>query len=314
MNYPEETPGISISELMSRLKLSRNYIIRNITHCVEHIEYAPAQGTRVIYDEAMLRRYLEQKATFTRQTRRINIEKELEKYRSKHPEDKRVSDGKFCKEFIGNIPNWNKITRSQLPNIPLPSDDFWDFPLIFPKEYTQGNNAPDAKRKSAEICYRDMFKIGAIKIQLGRQKTMFYIPSEPDVSLPPLSQLSQLIYNDENCFLVPADWKPFYQGHKAPSAQTGPIAKVQISITTDEESFDQTLIETALRKGFALNHILDHTVNSDKNLVTVVYQASTLSGTAAPASDKTANLIDADEFMQDYEQSLEALYQMEDGQ
>ena len=205
MNYPEETPGISISELMSRLKLSRNYIIRHITHCVDHIEDAPAQGARVIYDEAMLRQYLAQKCTFTRQTRRINIEHELRKYQRKHPEDERVNNSSFCREFLGNIPDWTKITRSQIPNISLPSEDFWDFPLIFPKEYTQGDDAPDAKRKSAEICYRDMFKIGAIKIQLGRQKTMFYIPSEPDVSLPPLSQLSQLIYNDENCFLVPAE-------------------------------------------------------------------------------------------------------------
>ena len=207
--------GITINELSSRLKLSRNFITRNITHCVEHVEEFPSKGAVVQYNESQLREHLKRICTFSRQTRRIDLEKELNTYVEQHPDDARIKESNFRDQFIGDIPRWDsQPKRSLFPPIQLPTTDFWDFPLIFPKEYTQGDDSPEAERVTAELCYRDMFKIGAIKIQLGRQKTMFYIPKDEGVFLPPLNKLSELGYRDENCFLVPADWTPFYKGCK----------------------------------------------------------------------------------------------------
>ena len=311
MTTQRSIQGISISELMKKLKLSRNYITRNITHCVEHIEEAPAKGARVIYNACHLREYLAQKCTFTRQTRRINLEREIQQFADKHPDDKRLRKSTFREDFIGKIPDWNNVKRSELPAIPLKATDFWDFPLIFPKEYTQGNESPDAIRKSAEICYRDMFKIGAIKIQLGRQKTMFYIPYDEGVCLPPLNQLSKINNTEETCFLVPADWEPFYRGHEAPSSKDGTISKIQITITADDKNFDQGLIENALRKGFALDHILSHNIAPSNNMVSVTFQATPLVNTSSSSLWEDSEPVDEDAFMRDYEQSLDALDKME---
>ena len=155
---------------------------------------------------------LVQKCTFTRQTRRINLEHELQNYIKEHPNDYRIKSRDFEEQFIGKIRDYTIVKRSKLPPIPLKSSDFWEFPLIFPKGYTQGDDSPDAKTKNAEICYRDIFKAGAIKIQLGRQRTMFYIPEEKNVTIPPLNKLSKVKYDDLNCYLFLADWEPFYKG------------------------------------------------------------------------------------------------------
>ncbi len=312
MTPQQPVQGISISELTEKLKLSRNYITRNITHCIPHLEESPSKGARVIFDETTLRDYLVQKCTFTRQTRRINLEREIQKYIAAHPNDERLQKSTFREDFIGKIPDWNKAKRSELPAIPLKATDFWDFSLIFSKEYTQGDESPDAPRKSAEICYRDMFKIGAIKIQLGRQKTMFYIPYDEDVCLPPLNQLSKINNNDETCFLVPADWEPFYQGHKEPSSQDSTISKIQITITADEKNFDQGLIEKALRKGFALEHVLSHNIAPADNQVSVTYQGTPLINTSSPSLWEESESVDEDDFMRDYEQSLNDLKILED--
>lgn len=311
MTTQRPVQGISISELMEKLKLSRNYITRNITHCIPHLEDSPSKGARVIFDAYSLRQYLAQKCTFTRQTRRINLEQEIQQFAAKHPQDKRLKKSSFREDFIGKIPDWNKVKRSELPAIPLKSTDFWELPLVFPKEYTQGDESPDAIRKSAEICYRDMFKIGAIKIQLGRQKTMFYIPYDEGVYLPALNQLSKINNHEETCFLVPADWEPFYRGHEAPSSKDGTISKIQITITADEKNFDQGLIEKALRKGFALDHVLSHNIASSDNLVSVTFRATPLVNTASPSLWEESEAVDEDDFMQDYEQSLDALDDME---
>lgn len=271
MSDPQSPQGISLNELINRLKLSRNYITRNITHCVEHIEASPSKGTPVIYNEQKLREYLMRKSTFTRQTRRINLEQELQDYKAEHPNDERIHHKDFEKMFIGKVPNLALIKRSALPAIPLESSDFWDFPLIFPKEYTQGDDSPEAKPKTAEICYRDMLKAGAIKIQLGRQKTMFYIPKEKNVVIPPLNELSTLKFNDLNCYLVPADWKPFYDGPALPQTNNQDITKVEITIRTDTADFDQALLEKALRQGFAIDHISVH--ESYRNKTEITYQA-----------------------------------------
>ena len=311
MDYPPKAQGISINDLMERLKLSRNYIIRNITHCVEHIEEAPSKGARVIYNEYQLRKYLMQKSTFTRQTRRINLEHELQNYIKEHPNDYRIKSHDFEEQFIGKIPDWTKAKRSELPCIPLKSTDFWDFPLIFPKEYTQGDDSPEAPTKTAEICYRDMFKAGAIKIQLGRQKTMFFIPNEHKVDVPPLNQLSRTKYDDRHFFLVPADWKPFYEGHTAQTAPSSTLAKIEITIKADSSEISQALLESTLRKGFQLDHILSHEKGLDDSHMIITYQASVKKD---PPKELPVGQQENDasaSFNREYEQSLEALYKME---
>lgn len=279
--------GITINELSSRLKLSRNFITRNITHCVEHVEEFPSKGAVVQYNESQLREHLKRICTFSRQTRRIDLEKEINTYVEQHPDDTRIKESNFRDQFIGEIPRWDsQPKRSLFPAMQLPTTDFWDFPLIFPKEYTQGDDSPEAERVTAELCYRDMFKIGAIKIQLGRQKTMFYIPKDEGVFLPPLNKLSELGYRDENCFLVPADWTPFYKGCKQLPPKTATANKVQLSITADFTKLDQALLEKALRKGFAINYLESHTVDPKSNLTTVTFQATPIDDSLpAPATE-----------------------------
>lgn len=281
--------GITINELSARLRLSRNFITRNITHCVKHVEEIPSKGATVLYDESQLREHLKNICTFSRQTKRIDLELELKAYIKQHPDDPRIKERNFQGQFIGKIPHWgSQPKRSLFPAIPLPAADFWDFPLIFPKEYTQGNEDPEAERVTAELCYRDMFKIGAIKIQLGRQKTMFYIPRDEGVLLPPLDKLSEMDNRDEKCFLVPADWTPFYEGCKELAPSTNTANKVQISITADFTGVDQLLLEKALRKGFAINYLESLTVDPKNNLTTVTFQATPIDDSIpiSPSSTK----------------------------
>ena len=309
MAYQEPDRGISINELISRLKLSRNYITRNITHCVDHIEAAPSKGTPVIYNEAMLRDYLARKSAFTRQTRRINLEHELQNYIKKHPNDERIKSHDFEEQFIGKIPDWTKAKRSELPYIPQRSRDFWDFPLIFPKEYTLGDDSPDAATKTAEICYRDMFKAGAVKIQLGRQKTMFYIPLDREVDMPPLNQLSRAKYDDRHFFLVPADWEPFYKGHTAQAATSSSLSKIEITIHADSSEISQTLLEKALRKGFQLYNIVGHENSPDDKHMIITYQASIKKDPPQERPTDQQENDKAEAFNREYEQSLDYLYE-----
>lgn len=83
--------------------------------------------------------------------------------------------------------------RKNIITIPVKPFDFWDKKLYFPKEYYQ-EDTPDENSKplTAEKCYRDMFLAGAIKIQLGKQKTMFYIPDED--RLPPNRRITNYPY------------------------------------------------------------------------------------------------------------------------
>lgn len=260
MTTQRPVQGISIAELMNKLKLSRNYITRNITHCIPHLEESPSMGARVLFDGNKLRRYLVSQAKFTRQTKRINIDYELYKYREAHPNEK-ISD---VMEFLGKIPDMKQIKRGDLPTVRVNEFDFWDLPLIFPKEYTQGNDEPDAPVKSAEICYRDMFKAGAIKIQMGRQKTMFYIPEERGIVHPPLRELQKNSVDTDRYCLVPADWEPFYKGLNSKPSTLREPARIEISITGDTADIDWRYIDSALRKVFVIDRTISHSINPDK--------------------------------------------------
>jgi len=209
MENPFYESGIPLKEVMEKLRISRNWINRNITNKVAHLEDFPNTGKRVIYDAEMLRGVLTHKSTFTRQTKRINIGYEFKKYKKANPGKPTPTD---YKEFLGNIPDMKKIKRSELPAIPVDKFDYLDLPLIFPKEYTQGDNPENATIKTGEICYRDMFRAGAVKIQLGTQKTMFCIPEEKEIVHPSLKDVQKASVTDPNYYLVPADWEPFYKG------------------------------------------------------------------------------------------------------
>ena len=103
---------------------------------------------------------------------------------------------------------------------------------------------------------------------------MFYIPKEEGVNLPPLNQLSDLDFYAPDCFLVPADWKPFYKGHIPPKQKKVSTMKLRIEISTDSGSLNPTQLEQALRKGFVIDYIASHVVDLRNNLTWVAFQAS----------------------------------------
>lgn len=269
----KEKKGISISEIIKRLKLSRNYITRNITHCIKHIEEDPSKGTRVFFDEIEFRKYLKNQAIFTRQTKRINIDYEIEEYNKKFP-GKNITK-KDCREFMGKIPRMSDISRSQLPAIPVPSFDFWDKKLIFPKEYIKDEERnPDTKIHNAEICYRDMFEIGAVKIQLGKQKTMFCVIDDPGVIHP---DLKTKIRDSEKYFLVPADWEPFYSGVQKTNTEEKKLSPFEITIKGDSRNINWRDIESALRKSLILDRVEDFGIEDNEFMVKVVGRLGNIS-------------------------------------
>lgn len=262
----ENKTGISISDIINRLKISRNYITRNITHCVKHIEKEPSKGAKVIFDARELREYLKNQATFSRQTKRINLYCEMEKYNKQFPEQK--VDEKNLEKFIGNVPKMSEITRGKLPFIPLKPFDFWDFHLIFPKEYLKGDI--NSKIHNSEICYRDMFDIGAIKIQLGKQKTMFCILDEPDVPHYNLNDLRIRNYDAKYYYLVPADWQPFYKGIQTVNAELKKLTPFTITVKGDCEKLNWHDIESALRSTFTIDKITGYKVEEDNCFVVTI--------------------------------------------
>lgn len=216
----DSTANVPLADIMSKLKLSRNYITRNISHVVKQVKVnndgTPVKGSAVVFDGEDLRRWLINKATFTRQTRRIDLYAYMKRYHVTNPKrmlgmlpptpDKkdRLSAKRLAEhsEII-----LSETKRSAIQPIEVEPFDFFDKKLIFPKEYyhTEEDRRND-KKASSEICYRDMYLAGAIKIQLGLQKTMFYIPEEDD--LPPLEELVRQPINSPDYPLVTADWEP----------------------------------------------------------------------------------------------------------
>jgi hypothetical protein len=131
------------------------------------------------------------------------------------------------------------------------------------------------------------------------------------VDVPPLNQLSRTKYDDRHFFLVPADWKPFYEGHTAQTAPSSTLAKIEITIKADSSEISQSLLESTLRKGFQLDHILSHEKDLDDRHMIITYQASVKKD---PPKELPAGQQENDEsasFNREYEQSLEALYEME---
>lgn len=162
MTIPQVSPpGVTINDILNKLRVSRSFITRNISPFVPHSESKHSKKAIVYFDENDFREWLRSHATFTRQTCRIP------------------------RKLYDEIPSYqlrplNPLKRNETEAMPVKSHDFWDLSLIFPKEY-HGDRHDITRLSSSEICYRDMYKTGAVKIQLGSQKTMFYIP-DPSTS------------------------------------------------------------------------------------------------------------------------------------
>lgn len=294
--YSDNKPkGISIDEIVDRLKLSRNYVTRNITHCVRHVEDNPSKGTRVLFDSEMLRKHLANKASFFRQTMRIDVNYEIQKYMKVN----NLKEKPNMIKFLGNIPDMKTIKRSQIPAIRLQSIDFWDLDLIFPREYTRDYPNKETPVVPSEIFYRDMFKVGAIKIQLGNQKSMFYISGK--------WSLRYLLYtpvDSPDCFLVPADWEPFYKGLSNVDAPPTDKARLEVCISGYSESFDTNAIEKALRKGFKVDRIKSCVRNEGKSTAYILFEVRLETDSEEDFDD---TLVDSDIVSQEHEESIEDL-------
>lgn len=225
------TQGISTQDIMRKLCVSRTYVTNNITHTVKHLDNP--RSSLVIFDEKELRNWLMQHATFTRQTQYIDLNAYAKKHILHHT---RYS----AEDIIGQVPRiYDHKQRGLYPYIAVKPFDFWDKPLIFPKNYTD----VDGNKKSAEMCYRATFDEGAIKIQLGPQKTMFYVPAHKETDL-----------------FVGADWMPmvgckFLLNEKPPCNDHDPDVQ-EFRLTFSSEPHMQKEIISALHKVFNIKKII----------------------------------------------------------
>lgn len=255
--------GVTVSQLTEALKLSRSYVVQRITHAVKHLEDSPVKGTAVIFDEEDLSNWLMTHIEVTRQTKRVNLPEER----------KRRGAPANDAYFIGDIPaKWDPKVRTTLPAIPAPKFDIWSerSKLIFPKEYHADLSDPKSPILSAEICYRDMYLAGAYKIQLGKQKTMFYLDEVPSPQLH--AYLREETLHPRNAyFLVPADWHPYYKKQQtipAPEKEPGamvseaPIQRYEkdptftLTIQSKEFEYDPLAVEHAIQQGFDIRRVL----------------------------------------------------------
>ena len=220
---------VTTQDIMKKLCVSRNFVTRNITHVVKRIEI-PGRSS-ICFEEADWRNWLMQHASFTRQTQYID----LEVYRTECP------PGEFSMaKLIGVTPrDYNNKLRGQYPYVNVEPFDFWDKKLIFPKNYENESG----KKLSAEMCYRDMFDQGAVKIQLGPQKTMFYIPD-----------------HNASDFFVGADWIPWqgclYQLNQNKEEQNAerPSGEFELIIRSSPDMREDII--SSLRKSFNIKRVL----------------------------------------------------------
>lgn len=180
-------PVVSAQKVADQLKVSRHYVQKNIQPFVYSVRQVSKSNDATIYfDKEELCKWLMENATFSRQTWR---------FKEGDPEPQK---GNYEPKLI-------PYRRNKVMTIPVLPFDFWDLPLIFPKDY---HRPFSGKVSSAELCYRDMFKAGAIKIQLGTQKTMFYIPGLDSNDPKDVQAWADLPFDDPEHPLFPATWLP----------------------------------------------------------------------------------------------------------
>lgn len=178
--------AISAQEVADRLRVSRHYVNQNIQPHIRAYCWEKSSDTSVYFDKKELRYWLMINADFSRQTWRFK-EGDPPPERGKHK------------------PPLIPYQRNKTPSVLVMPFDFLDLPLIFPKEYRRPGSD---KVTSAEICYRDMFKAGAVKIQLGSKKTMFYIPGLDSNDPKAIQAWADRPFDDPDIPLLPAIWLP----------------------------------------------------------------------------------------------------------
>lgn len=323
-------PEISTTEIIQRLKLGRNFISKKISGdktIEKHLAPANSRnGTELFFNGYDLRKWLMEHATFTRQTRRI------------HPNDFADCGADNLDELLGPIPVPSKkgvpqpLNTMVVPPVPLPvfserqrkeiatinvaPFDFWDKKLYFPKEYYRENQPkPGTPALTAENCYRDMFLAGAIKIQLGRQKTMFYIPEKDD--LPSISLLKDIPINDKELPLIPAAWHPFsgydetldiknmenwqpidqfVQDWQEEAEKQKPRYNFRAIISLQDDVHDSLeAIEAALKKGFIVDDVSVDPIEDD--VFSVAYTVH------LPATEDDVALCYVKSFIEEFEKN-----------
>ena len=246
----DQPPGtVSIDQLMNRLKLSKSFIVQYITHAVSHVEPVRSTGATVLFDETDLRAWLVHHATFTRQIHRRDVAALWDKEQQQYPER---SKGKTFDDYLGPIPPFNIYKRGVMPAVKVQGFDFWNGQLIFPNDYHENIHDPESNRLLPELCYRDMYRIGAIKIQLGHQRIMFYVGDLPSKNLH--QWISKNLPSTEDDYPLPSAWKP-YEGLVIPEkkeADSKRHIECDITVRTDIDDFDDTAILQALKSGIAI--------------------------------------------------------------
>ena len=168
---------VTMSDITNALKVAREYVYSRILPYVEHTKDRQDRH-KIIVNKTSLSNWLMENAEFTRQT--VFVPKsELEDYKSKfkvkYPADTFEENPKKCYQNRSIFPFrrvkpfdvWEQAVQGNLIHAKLMSDS--------------GNNV--------ERIYRDMFVSGAIKIKLGRNKTMFYIPESEGVLCPAMDEV-----------------------------------------------------------------------------------------------------------------------------
>lgn len=233
----ESKPKVSIptSEIMHRLQVSRNFVTRNIAPFVTSDKIITSAGSIVCYEEAGLRRWLEKNATISQLTKRITT-----------AEYKKLNDSARAECRL-----LNPLHRTLCKPVPVKSMDIWDLPLIFPKEY-HGSRRDISRITPPELCYRDMFKAGAIKIQLGRQKTMFYIPRLDSRDASVVQEYADKPFDEPDHILVPAMVFPSAKGLLSEVQPLSDKDACTITVTFPEEDYDFKVIIKALQHGITI--------------------------------------------------------------
>lgn len=158
-----ERSTVSVDEIAKRLHFTRNHIYKAMLPYIKHEKI----HNRIQVDEADLRQWLMDNASFSRQTKFVDAydEPAWREY---------IAMLESCGLDLDNHHVWSPSVcpppaqRSKLPFRSVHPFDFWDEELVFPD---------DPRFNNAESFYRTMYESAAIKIKLGERKTIFCAPA-----------------------------------------------------------------------------------------------------------------------------------------
>ena len=201
--------NISIQEIIRKLNVSDFWIRKYIAPAVDFVRlnedavdlYNLNKGSTVFYDEVMLREFLKNSATFSKQTVVIDLAKVLNMDLLAKRTDKRVikfdegnkhiyglRSNRFLNLVNFEYSNVNQQKRSRYAAIKVNPFDFWERRLITTDEYP--NN---------EIAYRDFFRKGMIKINL-LNKSLF-VEDRVEAEYPMTISYEEYLINNKKSFV-----------------------------------------------------------------------------------------------------------------